>query len=301
LSLLAISREGKVLAARDTWRREMIGLLPGEAKPVDLEWFDYSFPADLSADGKTLLFDEEGQAGGANYAVYLRGTDGSPAVRLGEGGAAALSPDGQWVLSYSSGSPAQLSLLPTGAGQSRQVTHDNINHIWARFLPDGKRFVFDGTEPGKTLRLYVQDLAGGAPRAISPEGEERLGPAGVFSIAVSPDGKFVAALAANGKGYLYPIDGGAPRVIAGFQPADRPVEFSSDGRSLYVSVTGKLAAEVDRIDLASGQRTMVKTYTPSDLAGVASIGPVLVTPDAKTFIMGYPRFLSDLYLVENVH
>jgi Tol biopolymer transport system component/predicted Ser/Thr protein kinase len=301
LSLLSVSRNGRVLAARDTWRRELVGLVPGEAKPVDLEWFDYSFPADLSADGKELLFDEEGQAGGANYAVYMRGTDGSPAVRLGEGGATALSPDGLWALSLSPGSPTQLALLPTGPGQSRAVTHDDINHIWARFLPDGKRFVFVGTEPGKTLRLYVQDLAGGAPRAISPEGEERLGPAGVFSIAVSPDGKFVASLAADGKGCLYPVDGGAPRVIPGFQPTDRPVEFSSDGRSLYVTVTGKLAGEVDRIDLASGQRTEVKSYAPSDLAGVASIGPVLMTPDAKTFIIGYPRFLSDLYLVENIH
>jgi Tol biopolymer transport system component/predicted Ser/Thr protein kinase len=301
LSLLAVSRDGQVLAARDTWRREMVGLLTGETKPVDLEWFDYSFPADLSADGKELLFDEEGQAGGANYAVYLRSTDGSPAVRLGEGGAAALSPDGQWALSYSSGSPAQLSLLPTGPGQSRQVTHDNVNHIWARFLPDGKRIVFVGTEPGKTLRLYVQDLAGGAPRAISPEGEERMGPGGVFTIAVSPDGKFVAALAANRKGYLYPVDGGTPRVIPGFEPADRPVQFSTDGRSLFVQVSGKMMAEVDRIDLADGKRTQVKTYAPSDVAGVSAIGPVLMTPDAKTFIIGYPRFLSDLYLVENIH
>jgi serine/threonine protein kinase/Tol biopolymer transport system component len=301
LSLLSVSRNGQVLAARDTWRRELVGLVPDETKPVDLEWFDYSFPADLSADGKELLFDEEGQAGGANYAVYMRGTDGSPAVRLGEGGAAALSPDGHWALSLSPGSPTQLALLPTGPGQSRVVTHDDINHIWARFLPDGKRFVFVGTEPGKTLRLYVQDLAGGAPRAISPEGEERLGPGAVFTIAVSPDGKFVAGLAADGKGYLYPVDGGAPRVISGFQPTDRPVQFSPDGRSLYVNVTGKLAAEVDRINLANGQRTEVKTYTPSDLAGVGSIGPVLMTPDAKTFIIGYPRFLSDLYLVENIH
>jgi len=301
LSLLAVSRDGQVLAARDTWRREMFGLLPGETKPVDLEWFDYSFPADLSADGKELLFDEEGQAGGANYAVYLRGTDGSPAVRLGEGGAAALSPDGQWALSLSPGSPTQLALLPTGPGQSRVVTHDEINHIWARFLPDGKRFVFVGTEPEKTLRLYVQDLAGGAPRPISPEGDERLGPGAIFTIAASPDGKFVAALAANGKGYLYPVDGGTPRVIPGFEPTDRPVKFSADGHALYVTVAGKLAAEVDRIDLGRGQRTQVKTYVPSDLAGVASIGPVLMTPDAKTFIIGYPRFLSDLYLVQNLH
>lgn len=300
LTLFDVGTGQRALVARDSWRREVVALLPGASNPRDLAWFDYSFPADISADGKRMLFDEEGQAGGANYAVYMRNTDGSPAVRLGEGSASALSPDQQWALTLSPDNPSQLVLLPTGPGDPRPVSRDQINHLWARFLPDGKRCVFEGTEPGKALRLYVQDLSGGVPKPISPVDNARLGAASVFTIAVSPDGKSVAAVGADGNGYLYAVDGSAPRSIPGFQPDDRAVEFSADGNSLYVSRHGGMQAEVARIDLRSGRRTAIKAFAPGDLAGVGTIGPVLITPDAKTFVFGYPRFLSDLYLVENV-
>lgn len=300
LTLFDIGPDGRVLAARDTWRREMVGLFPGQAQPRDLTWFDYSWPSDLSKDGSQLLFDEEGEAGGANYAVYLRKTDGSPAVRLGEGSAGALSPDEQWAISLSPQSPAQLVLLPTGPGEPRVVTHDKINHLWARYLPDGKRCIFAGIEPGKTLRLYEQDLDGGPPRAMSPEGTSRFGAANAFNMAVSPDGKYVAAAGADGRGYLYPVDGGEPRAIPGFQASDRAVGFSGDGASLYVIATTPLNVEVLQIDLATGRRTSVRSFAPADPAGVASIGPVLMTPDAKIYVIGYSRFLSDLYQVEHL-
>ncbi|HEX6906463.1 MAG TPA: hypothetical protein VF154_07655 [Terriglobales bacterium] len=63
---------------------------------------------------------------------YVRKTDGSPAVLLGEGAAVALSPDGKWVVAQSPGSPAQLRLLPTGVGEARVLTQDTINHARAR-------------------------------------------------------------------------------------------------------------------------------------------------------------------------
>jgi len=69
------------------------------------------------------------------YAVYLRKTDGSPAVLLGEGGAVALSPDGKWAIVQPQGSPTQLKLLPTGAGEPKDLTHDNINHTWRAGFP----------------------------------------------------------------------------------------------------------------------------------------------------------------------
>jgi eukaryotic-like serine/threonine-protein kinase len=300
LTLFDIGADGRVLAARDTWRREMVGLFPAQAQPRDLTWFDYSWPSDLSKDGSELLFDEEGEAGGANYAVYVRKTDGSPAVRLGEGSAGALSPDGQWAISLTPDSPGQLALLPTGPGEPRAITHDKVNHLWARYLPDGKRCVFAGIEPGKTLRLYEQDLAGGPPRAISPEGPGRFGANSAFNMAVSPDGKYVAASGADGKGYLYPVDGGEPRVIPGFESSDHAVMFSADGASLYVTTLTPLNVAIARIDLATGKSTDVRSFAPADPAGVASIGPVLMTSDAKIYIIGYSRFLSDLYEVDHL-
>src|SRR5208337_1926048 len=133
LMLLDIWKDGRVLLTRSSWRRELTGL-SADGHERDLSWLDYSFPADLSADGHTLLFDEEGEGGGTytksgnfDYAVYMRGSDGSPAVRLGEGTAVALSPDGKWVIAEPQGTPAQLVLLPTGAGEPKPLTHDEIN------------------------------------------------------------------------------------------------------------------------------------------------------------------------------
>ena len=174
LTLHDIRKDGVVLVTRESWRRELKGLPPGVSKERDLSWLDYSYPADLSTDGKTLLFDEEGEAGGSTYGVYFRNTDGSPAVRLGDGLANALSPDGKWAVSSPLSSPAQFLLLPTGPGEPKQLTNDEINHSWARWLPDGTGIVFSGNEPGRGVRFYVQALEGRKPRAISPEGINAL-------------------------------------------------------------------------------------------------------------------------------
>jgi eukaryotic-like serine/threonine-protein kinase len=112
LLLLDIWRDGRILLTRSSWRRELQGSSGEKKTEVDLSWLDYSYPADLSQDGETILFDEEGEGGGTYgkggswaYTVYLRKTDGSPAVRLGEGSAIALSPDQKWVISRPEGFP----------------------------------------------------------------------------------------------------------------------------------------------------------------------------------------------------
>jgi eukaryotic-like serine/threonine-protein kinase len=301
LILFDIWRDGRVLLARASRRREVMGSA-NSAKERDLSWLDYSWPADLSADGKTLLFDEEGVGGGVQYgkgqeltyAVYMRGVDGSPAIRLGEGAAAALSPDQQWVIAQTPGIPAQFRLLPTGAGEPKALTNDAINHDTARWLPDGKRFVFAGNEPGHGVRLYLQDVAGGKPQPIAPEGVNGT------NIAVSPDGRFVAGIGPDGKGYLYPTHGGEAVAISGLSPAEQPIGWTQDSKSLYVYRLGEVPAKVYRLDPATGQRTLWRELVPADPAGVATIGPILITPDGKTYVYGFHRTLADLYLVEGL-
>ena len=301
LILFDIWRDGRVLLARASRRREEMGSADG-AKERDLSWLDYSWPADLSADGKTLLFDEEGVGGGVQfgkgqeltYAIYMRGVDGSAAIRLGEGAAAALSPDQQWVIAQTPGIPAQFRLLPTGAGEPKALTNDAINHDTARWLPDGKQFVFAGNEPAHGVRLYLQAVSGGKPQAIAPEGVNGT------NFAVSPDGRLVAGIGPDGKGYLYPIHGGEPISISGLLPAEQPIGWTLDSKSLYIYRLGEVPAKVYRLDPATGQRTAWKELMPADPAGVATIGPILITPDGKTYVYGFHRTLADLYLVEGL-
>lgn len=297
-----IFKDGRVLLMRASWRRELVGMTNGDAKQQDLSWLDYTYPADLSSDGKTLLFDEEGgggsldysKSGGLSYAVYIRKTDGSPAVLLGEGGAVALSPDGKSVIAQTQDSPSQLKLLTTGAGEAKELTKDNINHSWSRWFPDGKRILFTGNEQGKGVRLYVRDVASGKTDVITEEGVNGT------QFVISPDSQWVAGVGPDQKGYLYPVGGGAPKPISGLNPGEEPITFSSDGSSLYIYQPGELPARVIRLDVRSGQRTLWKELMPSDPAGVETIGPILMTPDAKTCVFGYHRMLADLYLVEGL-
>ena len=99
-----LSRDGRALMSLSNARLGILGQGPGETEERDLSWLDWSRGMDLSSDGKTLLFDETGEGGGEKYGIYLRKTDGSQAIRLGDGNAGALSPDGQWVISAPQGS-----------------------------------------------------------------------------------------------------------------------------------------------------------------------------------------------------
>jgi len=301
LMLFDIAHDGRVLLVRASWRRELMGF-GADGKQRELSWLDYTYPGELSADGKTLLFDEEGgggslaysKSGGYTYGVYIRQTDGSPAVLLGEGSSLALSPDGKWAITETQVSPAQLKLLPTGAGQSKDLTHDSINHNWAHWFSDGKRILFSGNEPGKGERLYVLELDSGKSTPVSPEGVNGN------AFVISPDSQYVAAIGPDQHGYLYPINGGDSRVIPGVNLGEQPITWSTDGRSLYVYQPGELPAHVYRVDVHSGQRTLWKDLMPTDPAGVENIGPILLTPDAQTCVFGYHRDLADLYLVEGL-
>ena len=129
---------GRWLVTRDDFFRKLFVLPPGEKEERELSWLDLSEPMALSADGKTLLFTEESGSVGENYAVCLRGTDGSAVVRLGEGAAQDLSPDGKWALAVVPSSPQQLVLYPTGAGEKRRLEPGGlVSYDAAQFFPDG--------------------------------------------------------------------------------------------------------------------------------------------------------------------
>ncbi len=293
LTLLDVGKEGNVLLTRGIDRAGIVGLAPGETKERDLSWLDWSVPNDLSADGKAVLFSEAGEGGGPKYAVYLRKTDGSPAVRLGEGTGVALSPDGKWAAAHPNSTPAPLVLLPTGVGETKPLTQDSINHLRVRWLSDGKRFVFVGNEPGHGMKLYVQSAEESKPHAISPEGVST-------TFVLTASGDLVADVGPDRHIYTYPINGGEPRLVPGVQSDEVPTAWSADGRSLFVFRYGEIPARVVQIDVASGQRRPWKDLDPADAAGIDTISGIMMTADAKAYVYGYVRTLCDLYLVEGL-
>ena len=297
LKLHDVARSGRVLLTRESPRVGVLAMLQGDTRERDISFLDYSFAADLTPDARTLLFDEEGEAGGANYTVFLRKSDRSPVVRLGEGNAMAISPDGKWALSMLPVPNSPFTLLPTGTGEHRQLLAAGVSpEQAATWCPDSLSIVFAGTEPGHQLRLYVQSIEGGKPRAISPEGIVAALP----GFAVTPDGKFIAAIGPDHKGTLFPIEGGQPRALPGLEDGEFPLRFSPDGRLLYVWKRGDVPARVTRVDVETGRREHWKELIPADPSGVERISNVLVTPDAKGYAYCFTRLLSDLFVVEGL-
>jgi hypothetical protein len=297
LKLLDIAKGGKVLLTRESPRVGIRGMMQGDMRERDMSFLDYSFAADMANDARTLLFDEEGEAGGANYSVYLMKLDVAPPVRLGEGNALALSPDGRWALSMLPAPGSPFRLLPTGAGDHKEISTSGIStQQVAAWMPDGQSFVFAGSEAGKGDRLYLQAISGGAPRAITPEGVTTALP----GIAVTPDGKGVAAIGPDHKAMIFPIAGGSAKPIGGVEDKEFPLRFSPDGRWLYLWRRGEVPARVTRLDVETSKRELFKDLLPADPAGVERISNVLVTPDGKGYAYCYARLLSDLFVVEGL-
>ncbi len=294
LTLHDVGAGGRALISRDAMRSGAIGLAPGESKERDLSWQDWTVPQAISEDGKLMLFVEAGEAGGGEYAVFTRDTNGGPAVRLGQGSPRALSPDGQWALVLRQNmSPPDFVLLPTGVGQQRALPTGNVIPSFAQFLPDSKRLVFDGHEGSHASRVYVMNLDGGQPRAITPEGFRLRGR------SLSPDGKRIAVVGGDGIA-LVSIDGGNPQLVRGSQPGDLPLRWTKDGQALFVGSRGDTSCPVSRLDVQTGVRTPWKTFSPSDLAGITGASCPFMSADEEHYATGYTRILSDLFLVEHL-
>jgi eukaryotic-like serine/threonine-protein kinase len=282
LHLGDVGPDGSALLWEENSRTGIVGRAPGETKNRDLSWLDWSTGPRVADDGHTLVFTEEGDGGGVDYSVYLRSMDGSPAVRLGSGVAMEISPDGKWVLATRfNPAPAQLVLLPTGAGEAKAATADALVHEIGWFTPDGTHIIFRGSESDHPSRLFLQDLSGGPPKAITPEGV--IG-------TPSPDGTLIAV-----GGQLVPFGGGAARPIPGFEPDDLFSGWGPDSRSLFVRkqpASGE--THVFRLD-STGKRTLVRQIEP-----VPGRNPGVwfdITPDGSAYVMTYTDLQSILYRV----
>jgi Tol biopolymer transport system component len=286
-----IAPDGRVLLTRDENRAGMMGMGPGDTREKDLSWLDWSLPVDLSHDGKTVLFDEQGEQSGPTYTAATRTLEGSSPIPLGEGMAGDLSPDGKWAASMVSYS--QILLLPTGAGTLKRLDKGGIemygHHI--HWMPDGKQIVFPANLPGQATRCFMQDLVGGKPRPITPEG--------VGECALSPDGQVLIGSDISGRSpQLYPLDGGAPRAIPGLLPGEMYM-WSGDPHVLYTYQKRQFPVKIYRLNVLTGERQLFKELHP-DTTGMCDMSHVLISADGRAYVYSYIRFLSELYLVKGL-
>ena len=292
-----IARDGRVLLLQQNARSNMIYRPPGALNDRALSWFDWSTAADLSPNSSTLLFYEWGEGTGGIPTVYLRETGSGEAVRLGEGKPLALAPDGKWVLALRGGPPSQLTLLPTGAGEPKLLPRSGIEEYYSgAWFPGGKKILFSGETSDHVPRTFIQDVEGGEARPVTAPG--------VRATLISPDGRRLAAYGPEGDYYLAPIDGGETWRIRGVERGDELIQWSADGRFLYVKGPSKSFVELFRIDLLNGKREPWKKLEVPNKVGFVGIqngpGAIRITPDGKSYVYTSWQALGELYIAEGL-
>ncbi|OFW21430.1 MAG: hypothetical protein A3H97_20495 [Acidobacteria bacterium RIFCSPLOWO2_02_FULL_65_29] len=287
---LDTARDGRWIVIRNDDQLSIRALLPGSSVEREFPWLGSALGPSLSADGRMLLFTDQSQSAGTNYAVSLRKTDGSPAVRLGEGAPVGLSPDGTRALAHVF-SPPQSVIYPVGSGEPVRLNNEPLERSVARaWFPDGKRVVVCGNEPSRPFRCYEQDLLGGRPKPLTPEGLD-AGP-------IAPDSRTIVVTDAERKIQLLSVDAGATRPAPGVTPDDQVLGWSSDGRSLFVRSGSAVPARVERVDLATGRRTLIRELAPPDRAGLMTVGGISLVDDGRAYAYGYGKHVSRLFVVK---
>jgi hypothetical protein len=285
--------DGVALVGRNDERQNLTCLAPGASEERDLGWFGSSWLRDLSADGRTVLFSEGEAGGGPRGSVYIRATDGSPAIRLGEGLAEGLSPDGTRAL-VRSRDGRELAVLPTGAGARQPLPLGNLEAVGEGDWLDNHRIVFQGTEKGHAPRVYVEDVEAGTRRPLTPEGVE------LALKSPTPDRRSVMVFVGD-EAFLFPVDGGERRPVPHLAPQDTPLQWSADGRYLFVRLgSSRPPVEIQRLDTVTGERRTWWKLQPRAVVGVPRVHPIVLTLDGRSYCYTYNQELSDLFLVEGL-
>ena len=294
-TLRDISKDGRVLLSREDYRTEVEFIGPGDDRPRDLSVLDATLVDALSSDGSTLAVEESGDGVSGEHVMYVRKTDGSPPVRIGDQGTGrALSPDGKWLPSVDDADSKTPGfwLLPLHAGTPVRVeTTGTVSNV--AWFPDSKSIAYTGAVKG-IRRVYLQEI-GGQPRPITPEG--------TWLEAMSLDGArlLVGGWPGQVERYsLFTVNGESSQPVRSLARGDLVWGFATGGNAVYLS-TGKDRSRIYRLDLTSGRRELWKELHPSDPAGIRNLGRMRITPDGKSIAYGVVRTASELYLVEGLN
>jgi eukaryotic-like serine/threonine-protein kinase len=250
--------------------------------------------SDISEDGQLLLVGEAGS-------VLLRKSDGTPAIRLGQGEGQAISADGRSVLAILKGPPRELVWLPTGPGATRKIPVEGVEPLEAVLLPKDKGFLVVARGKGESpVDLFLVGPDGGKPRPFPAEGH-----VGDRAFLVSPEGDRLAYVAKDSQVRIASLQGGQVTAISGapIGSTDFAIQWSADAQFLYLYTPGGggVPGRIDRLELATGRREPWKELMPADPTGVDVMTELRISRDGQAYAYGYARILiSRLFVIEGV-
>ena len=83
-------------------------------------------------------------------------------------------------------------------------------------------------------------------------------------------------------------------------PTDNPigmVGWSEDGKELFIRTGTDVPARIDRLDVATGRRTLLAEIRPADQAGLFTFTPTTVSKGGAQYGYSYVKRLSTLFVV----
>jgi serine/threonine protein kinase/Tol biopolymer transport system component len=286
-----VARDGRVLLSTVNSRLGILYLPANRGAQRDLSWLDSSLIYELSNDAQSIVFVELSNGQGRNSAIYLRKTDGSPAVQLGFGNRPSLSPDGKWVACiHHEGGRSTLMLLPTGAGESQFAKIDGMHFDGVEWFPDSKRILFTGNETGHETRTWIYDLDTNKATPLTAEGTR--------GIRVSPDGQWFITVDPH-KLLMTPVGGGNSKTMVDLQAGESVVRWSSDGRYLFLQQREPTSIRIARFDMSTRRKeSWLEVKVPEP--GASFLGPVALSADGKACATTFQRDLANLFLVRGL-
>jgi hypothetical protein len=291
LTLHDVAPDGTAIIAIDDRERKIFFTDSKGTQERELTWLDRAVLGALSPDGKQVLFHEGGKGGGSLGTIFVRSTDGTAAVRLGDGYGLSLSPDQKWVLATTPVTPPRFWVIPTGAGEAVELKPTGVeNFLPVGFTADSRQIVATANEPGHQPRDFSFDPSTGKLHPLTPEGVKGN---------VSWDGRFVVARDGNAA-QVIPVDGSSTREIKGLQDKDRPIQIAADGSEIFVANFNGLTTNIYRVRIDGGDRKLVKTLEMRDPTGGFGVTRALTTPDGQYFAFNTLRQLSELYLLQGL-
>jgi hypothetical protein len=282
-----VAPDGRMAVTREDVRYGVVARGAGEDAERDLTPLDQAWIPFLSDDGRFVVFTDG--RGGPDYAAVLRRVDGSPPVRLGDGNAWDISPDGKWVTAnlFSTG---RCVAYPTGAGSTVTIELGPLESCdLAVWFPDGQSLLISGREPGKPARTYRAAFPGGTPEAFLPDGVEPR--------HASADGRTLLVRDQSRSWHRFEI-GGSSTPVKGLLANDTILDWSDDTQTVLVGGDRSIPAQVFRVRLDTGERTKVGELAPADRAGLLGVNPAAWRDDGRQYLYSYVRRVSALYLVD---
>ena len=288
LTLEDVAADGRALLTAGSLRSQvMVGAIGGGPEK-GLSWFDWATSLGLSADGSLAAFVESGEGAGAAYGIFVRPTDGRPAIRIADGSQAQLSPDGKWVTSPDP-ETGKIRITPTGAGAPRLIDTGAIQIGTVTWAPDSRRLIVTGREAGHARRSYEAVLATNQVAPLTAEGT-----VGEF---VSPDGEWLAAARGEAFGLLNLKSNTWLPAPAGL-PDEQLLGWSPDSAAAFTATRDNHGAAIFRVSRATGARTQIATLRPGDPAGFTGIQNIAISADGRHYAYVSTRQLSQLFVVQ---